>query len=181
VPRFTLLVNVALAAHTEVPMSTEENKVTARQLTEEVFSRGNLAALERFFEPDAQTSGSIVGTRSEGLHAIEQSMRLFLAAFSDWQVRIDALVAEAEDVMMRWTAGGIQTGVLEGTAATEVLQKNAYYRRLARLAPTGRRVSITGVVHLRFRGGKIASLWLLVDTLELIRQVGILPSAGEMR
>jgi predicted ester cyclase len=165
-------------------MSTEENKVTARQLTEEVFSRRNLAALERFFEPDARTSGSIVGTRSEGLRAIEQSTRLFLAAFADWQVRIDALVAEGEDVMMRWTAGGIQTGVLQGTAATEVLQDSGenteYYRRLARLGPTGRRVSITGVVHLTFQGGKVASLWLVFDTLQLIRQVGILPSAGEL-
>jgi predicted ester cyclase len=166
-------------------MSTEENKVTARQLTEEVFNRRNLAALERFFEPDARISGSLVATRSESLHAIEQSMRVFHAAFPDWQVRIDTLVAEDEDVMMRWTTVGTQTGVLQGTAAAEVLlgsgQNTEYYRRLARLAPTGRRMSIAGVMHLTFRGGKVASLWLVFDTLELIRQVGILPSADEMR
>jgi hypothetical protein len=42
-------------------------------------------------------------------------------------------------------------------------------------------VSIAGVMHLTFRAGEVASLWLVFDTLELIRQVGILPSAGDLR
>jgi predicted ester cyclase len=58
----------------------------------------------------------------------------------------------------RWTGRGTQQGELMG------------------IAPTGKQVTVTGVVITRFRGGKAAEDWELIDTLGMLQQLGAVPA-----
>ena len=46
-------------------------------------------------------------------------------------------------------------------------------------APTGKRVSTSGVTFFRIGGGKIAESWVYWDTLGLLQQIGMVPSLAE--
>ena len=44
------------------------------------------------------------------------------------------------------------------------------------IAPTGRRIEISGITINRFSGGKIAEDWYQSDALRMMQQLGVIPS-----
>ena len=84
----------------------------------------------------------------------------FRAAFPDVRLEIEALVAEDDVVVARWTMSGTHTGVWGDVAAT------------------GRKVRFTGVNFFRIADGKIAEMWNVRDDLGLREQLGAAVYAG---
>jgi len=140
-------------------MSTEENKATDRSLTEEGWNQGNTAVFDEFLAADFlghDPSGPLYGP--EGFKQLYATYR---TAFPDTHLTIEDQVAEGDLLASRWTATGTHQGSLMG------------------IAPSGKRVTATGITITRFTNGKIKEAWFNYDTLGMLQQIGALPAPGQ--
>ena len=82
----------------------------------------------------------------------------FRSAFPDWHEEIVQLVAEGNMVAGRFKCSGTHRGAFLGEA------------------PTGKRMEVDEVFFLRVEDGKFVYFWGLEDSLNRLRQLGLLPS-----
>jgi predicted ester cyclase len=80
---------------------------------------------------------------------------MFKDAFPDVEVNIDELVAQSDKVVVATTTTGTHDAELMG------------------VAPTGRRVSVTGIDLVRIEDGRIVEHRGLTDIVGLMRQLGV--------
>ena len=85
---------------------------------------------------------------------------LLFAAFPDIQYTVEALLAEGDKVVVRWTARGTHTGELMG------------------IPPTGKQVTVTGVNIGRVANGRIVEEWGEFDMMGMMQQLGVVPTPG---
>lgn len=140
-------------------MSTEQNKAVISRLFAELWSQHNVAVIDELFAPGfvAHRAGRPVMQGSAGLKPMTEGMT---RTFGDCHSAIDALIAEDDLVVARWTLQGIHTGEWRG------------------IAPTGKPITITGITIHRIADGKIAELWAEEDWLGLLQQISGLPGQG---
>ena len=139
-------------------MDPATNKATIRRLYDDLFNGGDLAVADTLLDHDYvghDPPDSPAPLRGPG--AMAEGARRLWAAFPDCRFVVEALLAEGEAVAARVALTGTHTGPL-GT-----------------LAPTERRVAVTGTVTYRFRTGRIVASWGNWDNLGLLRQLGLLP------
>jgi steroid delta-isomerase-like uncharacterized protein len=138
-------------------MSAQENKAMHRRLMEEAFSQGNMDVVDEIIAPDYlhHFPDSPEGVR--GPEGMKELIGMFRGAFPDIEGTIDEQVAEEDKMVMRYTARGTHEGELQG------------------IPPTGRRVTVMGVVMSRSGGGKMVESWELYDNLGMMRQLGLVP------
>ncbi|RSN45199.1 hypothetical protein DMC64_20395 [Amycolatopsis sp. WAC 04197] len=86
------------------------------------------------------------------------AIRVYHAAFPDLKVTIDQLVASADQVAVRWSVTGTDTGGLRGRP------------------PTGRVITTWGVDFLEFDNGRIIRDWVGTDWLGTLVQLGAVQS-----
>jgi len=144
-------------------MSTEENKALVRRLIEEVWNQGNLAVFDELYAPDFifhDPGLPLVRTREED----KQWIARILKAFSDFHITIEDLIAEGDQVVVRLTARGTNTGDLGAQAPHPA---------------TGKHVTITGNVIARIANGQFVEIWHQVDWLGLFQQLGLIPAPGQ--
>jgi steroid delta-isomerase-like uncharacterized protein len=144
-------------------MSTEENRALVRRLIEEVWNQGNLAIFDELYAPDFifhDPGLPQVRTREED----KQWIAGILKAFPDFQITIDDLIAEGDQVVVRLTGRGTNIGDL-GTPAPH--------------PATGKHVTITGNVIVRVANGQFVEIWHQVDWLGLFQQLGLIPVPGQ--
>jgi steroid delta-isomerase-like uncharacterized protein len=138
-------------------MSTSDNKNVIRMFIDEILNQGRLEradelVLEDFVELDplpGQSQGR------EGLIAVIRQMR---SSFPDMHWRVEEMIAEGEKVTTRFTWMGTQQGPFLG------------------IPPTGRHITVKGVVIDRLVGGKMADSRILMDTLGMMQQLGAIPT-----
>ncbi len=100
------------------------------------------------------------GAQGPGREGYKQVLTLFHAAFPDFQVTNDDIIAEGDRVTLRWTPRGTHQAELAG------------------IPPTGKRVTITGIDILRIADGKVAERWAEDNSLDLMQQLGVIPVPG---
>ena len=83
---------------------------------------------------------------------------MYAAAFPDLHTWSEGMVAEGDEVAVRWMAEGTQQGELLG------------------IPPTGKQARFSGMSIFRLAEGKIAEQWEEWDKLDLMRQLGVMPS-----
>jgi predicted ester cyclase len=88
-----------------------------------------------------------------GAEGVKHFFTMFRDAFPDVTVEIDEILAEGDRVAVATTFTGTHDGELMG------------------VAPTGRRVSVTGIDIVRVADGKIAEHRGLTDIVGLMRQL----------
>jgi steroid delta-isomerase-like uncharacterized protein len=134
---------------------TEENKRVVRRFVEEVCNCGEIRAI-----PDLIASEH-VSHLPMGDHYGQEGVRIDIsslrAAFPDLQVTIEDMVAEGDEVFLRFTTRGTHQGPFMG------------------VLPTGREVSFSGVAIHRLRQGKSTERWVVYDGIDLLQQLGIDP------
>jgi len=136
-------------------VSLEENKAVVRRWIEEI-NKQNLAVLDElvasdFFHPTWQLRGP------EGM---KQFYAMFLKGFPDCHETIEDMVAEGNKVWHRFRTTGTHTGeFVYGTV---------------RLAPTGKKVTWTGVNFWRIVDGKVVEKGSVYDMLDFLRQLGVI-------
>jgi steroid delta-isomerase-like uncharacterized protein len=140
-------------------MSTDENKEATRRIFEEVLNKGNLALVDELVSSDNvlyAPTGPVHG--SEGY---KQFVNMYLSAFPDLQFTIEDLIAEGDKVVTRYTARGTHRGDLQG------------------IPPTGKQVTVTGIVIGRYANNKTVEVWLEFDALGMLQQLGVVPAPGQ--
>lgn len=143
-------------------MSEEALARLARKFVEEGHNKGDLAALEEVFAQDAVDHGAIA-MPAPGRDGIIQRVAALRTAFPDEQATIEDMIVQGDRIAFRWTITGTHLGPFQ------------------RMAPTGKKVTITGINIERVREGRIAEHWSSADMLGLKRQLGALPSPGQSR
>lgn len=138
-------------------MSTaEENKNLIRYLIEDGLNKGHLEIADEHFTPDYEVH--IPGRRDlpVGPEAFKQVIGMWRAAFPDFHMTIEALVAEGEMVANRFTTRGTHEAPLMG------------------IPPTGRPMVVRGQELHRVVGGKVAETWVCDDVPSILVQLGVL-------
>ena len=144
-------------------MSTEENKATVRRYFEEALNQGNLALANELNAPNWVYHDPAV----PDVRTIEDYAQWFTqirSAYPDFHVAIEDLVAEGDQVVVRYTWRGTNTG----NFVTPAMQ----------IPATGKQVAVTGMSIVRFAGGKGVEVWNQTDSLGLFQQLGLIPAMG---
>jgi len=141
-------------------MSEEEtrNMRTERRFFEEIWSKGNFAALGELVTPDYLDHDSSNSTA--GPDGVRAEVSLYRNAFPDMHFAIEDVIAQGNKVVTRITASGTHERGLPGIPAT------------------GKRVTIGGIFITRYEDGKAAEAWVKFDFLGLYRQLGAIPARG---
>ena len=137
-------------------MSEAENKTIARRFNEDVWGKGDQAALEELLDPNFEDHDALPG-QPPGREGHAQILAAFRSAFPDLNVTTEDIVAEGDKVVSRWTARGTHQGELLG------------------IAPTGNGVTIKGIDVLRVAEGRIVERWAQFNDLEMMQQLGVVP------
>jgi steroid delta-isomerase-like uncharacterized protein len=134
---------------------SEANAALIRRFYEELWNRWDLALVDEIIAPDLRFRGSR-GVTIEGRDAFVRYVERTRAAFPDWHNRIDELIAAGERVVARLTWKGTHRGEFLG------------------IPPSGRRVSYVGAAFFHIQAGEIREGWVVGDTQELWRALGVL-------
>jgi steroid delta-isomerase-like uncharacterized protein len=134
---------------------TDANRAVIRRFYDELWNRWDLAVAHEIVAPDVRFRGSL-GTRLTGIDALLRYVEQVRTAFPDWDNRVDDLIAEGDQVVARMTWSGTHAGTLFG------------------IPPTGRRVTYVGAAIFRLHHGRIQEGWVVGDTQELWRALGVL-------
>ena len=141
----------------------EGNKNVVRRLFEEVWNKGNLQVTDELFTPNYTHHDASTPDVGRGPESEKKRATLYRAAFPDFRLTIEDLIADGETVMARWSCRGTHKGDLSG------------------IAPTGKQFTISGVSIARFANGKMAEGWVNWDALGLMQQLGVVPELGKAK
>jgi|GEM_PF-2011173 len=137
-------------------MSVEENKALVRRWVDAWNTDTIFETIDQIFTTDCIDRNSMLGG-VRGIEGARRLVRVFRSAFSNIQVKIDLLISEGEWVAFRWIASAIHTGEFRN------------------IAPTGKKVTITGITIHRVVDGKFAEGVTEIDCLGLLEQLGASP------
>ena len=135
-------------------MSTNENAELVRLLHRKLVESRDLDVIDEFFAEDFVSHNNPPGL-PPGVAGVKAFFGMFKDAFPDVEVNIDELVAQSDKVVVATTTTGTHDAELMG------------------VAPTGRRVSVTGIDLVRIEDGRIVEHRGLTDIVGLMRQLGV--------
>ena len=133
------------------------NKAVVAAFVEDVINQGRLDRADDLVALDFVELDPLPGQQQgrEGLKDVIGGMR---AAFPDLHWVLDEVVAEGDKVVSRFTWTGTHRAAFLG------------------IPSTGRKVTVKGVVIDRLADGKMADSRILMDSLGLMQQLGVLPT-----
>lgn len=136
---------------------SEANKAMVRRLMEEGWNGRNLDVIDELCSASFTMVDPSAPHLPAGPEAAKAYIASLIAAFPDLRITIHDLFGEADRVSLRWSAEGTHQGDFNG------------------LAPTDRRVCVSGQAIYRIADGRIQDDWIIVDTYGLLQQLGALP------
>jgi len=142
-------------------VALEENKAIVRRFFEALNKR-DLALLDELMTPDYVDPS----LQLRGLEAYKQMFTMTLKGFPDWHETIEDIIAEGDKVWVRFKGTGTHTGEYQD-----------YLPSIGKitLAPTGKKMTIMGVVIYRIVHGKIEEKKSGVyDFLDFYKQLGVI-------
>ena len=136
-------------------MKTEQSKALVRRMHKEIFQQGNLDLVDELIADDYVVHQPD-GDQSRDEH-FNHVIPAFAAAFPDMEFIFYDTFAEGDKVASRFEMRGTHKGEFMG------------------VPPTGKRVSMSGIVLERVEDGKVAESWVERDNLGLLQQIGVVP------
>lgn len=136
--------------------SEKDNASLVRRYFDEVWNRGNLAAVDDFFGDDFENFGHR-GAEARGL--VRAVVTAWRRAFPDLRFDVEDEVVSGDAVVHRVTCSGTHTGAFEHPA-------------VGVLPPSGRRFSVDHMHIHRVRDGRIVQHWGTRDDLAMMQQLG---------
>ncbi|MFL5699246.1 MAG: ester cyclase [Ktedonobacteraceae bacterium] len=139
-------------------MSTEDNKALVRRFYEQVINQKNLTLVDELC-----TTTHVYHNPPTTLHGREefkQLLSLYTTAFPDARLSVENQLAEGDQVVIRYTFRGTHQADLIG------------------IPPTGKQVTVTGMIITRIVNGTFEEGWLNFDALGMLQQLGVIPTMG---
>jgi len=121
----------------------------------EGLNRGDLSAADRSFAKDCIVHITGQPGPLKGTDQWKSFLQVFLTAFPDLHFTMEDQIAAGDMVAHRWSATGTHTGPL------------------GPVPPTGKKVSIDGLIIDRLVNGKIAERWEQYDGTLMMQQLGL--------
>jgi steroid delta-isomerase-like uncharacterized protein len=141
-------------------MAAEENKALVRRILEEVWNKGNLAAIDELFAP-THVRHDPANPGVQDRDGVRQLVTMYRSAFPDLQFTVEDQIAEGDTVVTRYTGRGTHKGALPGIPAT------------------GKQATVSGIAISRIVGGKDSEEWVNYDALGLMQQLGAIPQMAQ--
>jgi len=137
-----------------MPSTTETNKAIERRFVEEFWNENKLDSVADFYAEDYRRHDPNTPDVSAGPEGVREVAAVLRAAFPDVRLQIEDMLAEGDLVATRWTATSTHLGEFEG------------------IAPTGKRLEVSGISITRFVNGKITDEWVSWDAAGLLKTIG---------
>jgi steroid delta-isomerase-like uncharacterized protein len=136
-------------------MSVVENKVLVQRRYDEIDNRHNIDAADELMAPDyVHHDPALPPEMQHSRKGFKQMMVLLLSAVPDLHTTVHELIAEGDKVGARVSHSGTHKGELLG------------------VAPTGRRIEMSGLSIHRIADGKLVEGWVSFDVVGMLRQMG---------
>jgi steroid delta-isomerase-like uncharacterized protein len=143
-------------------VSQAANRELFQRYFDEVTNKGNLDLVDEMFAPDYvhhdpanPDPKGVVGTED-----VKRHLQELIDAFPDMQFTVEDMIAQGDDIVVRWTATCTHTGDYFG------------------IPPTNKSATLTGMNTWRVKDGKAVEGWVSRDDLGLLQQLGVIPSPG---
>jgi steroid delta-isomerase-like uncharacterized protein len=138
----------------------EKNKALVRRYYEEVWSKGNVTAIDEFMAADYVPHSLPTGLQP-GPEGLKQMITTYRTAFPDLKATLEDIFAEGEMVAFRWSVSGTHLG--------EWLD----------IPPTGNHAKATGITVFRIAGGKLVESWTSTDLSPTEEELRWLTEVGD--
>jgi predicted ester cyclase len=137
--------------------TTARNKQLVQTFIQELFTNGDLDAVDRYLDPEFVNHDAPFPGAPDGPEGMRLAAAVFRQALPDWHSEVDQLIAEGDIVVERFTATGTHSGELMGAQ------------------PTGKPITLAGIQIFRIDGDKIVERWGRLDEVGLLGQLGLIP------
>jgi steroid delta-isomerase-like uncharacterized protein len=137
-------------------MLAQENSTIVRHFVEEVITQGQIDRAAEFVWEDVVEQVPLPG-QGPGLEGLKDVLRAMRVGFPDLVFTIHEQIAEGEKVVSRFEWTGTHQGQFLG------------------IPPTGKPVWVWGIVIDRLEAGRIKDTRLIMDTMGLMMQLGVIP------
>ncbi len=131
----------------------EQNKSLILRYLDEVWGKGNIAAVDVFLSTDYRRYLSPIAEPLT-LEGQKQRLAAFRTAFPDVQITVEDIFADGDHVIFRSIMRGTHQGAFQG------------------IEPTGKRVTVGLLDVIRIENGKFVEHWGGPDLFDLIKQLG---------
>jgi steroid delta-isomerase-like uncharacterized protein len=138
-------------------MSAEENKDIVRRFWG-VWEEGNIDLVDELLAPDYVNRTPATPDQPTGPEGVKGVVSMFRSGMPDLRVVIEDMIADGDKVAVRYTLEGTHKGELFG------------------VPPTTQRLSIKSIAIERVSDGKIREHWRVTDSLDMMQQLGVIPS-----
>ena len=126
-------------------MSTEDNKTFIRRYFEALSGKDKATAVVNRYVSDEE---------------LKHHIAFYEAAFPNYELIAEDMIAEGDKVVVRSTFRGTHKGDLMG------------------IAPTGKQVTMPLMLIYRIADDKIVEHWMQADALGMLQQLGVIPPMG---
>ena len=124
---------------------------------DDLFTRGDLDAVNGLVSPDFVAHGQGGSEAVHGREAFREWLRWYTSAFTEREWTVHDLISEGDKVVARNSGWVTYRGGLLG------------------IPPEGQRVLETGILILRVEDGLVRELWSEMSDLQLVMQLGAFP------
>jgi steroid delta-isomerase-like uncharacterized protein len=135
----------------------ERNKAVVLRFMEEVQNSRQFAAIPELCHPDQVLDHPELAEPARGLAILEKKINDFVTAYPDLRFDPEDVVAEGDQVAVRFTMTGTQKGPL------------------GPVQPSGKPVVQSGMAVYDMSDGKIAEVRIREDLLQMLSQLGAIP------
>ena len=133
------------------------DKVTLVRLRDTIWNERKLAVLDEIVAHDYVRHDPAFPGEVRGPGGFKQYVMAMCAPFPDAQVSIEDVIAEGDQMAIRWAFHGKHSGDFMSIPAT------------------GKVITLTGISIIRIRGDKIVEGWDGYGALGMLRQLGVAP------
>jgi steroid delta-isomerase-like uncharacterized protein len=141
-----------------VDVAPERNKAIIRRYFDEWANQGNAAVADELIATNLVLRNPPAIIRS--LEDYKNGIAKFHAAFPDAHYAVEEQIAERDKVVVRWTLQATQAKEDQGHA------------------PSAKTMTVSGISIFRIANGKIQEVWVNMDRLGMMEQLGWMPSAA---
>jgi steroid delta-isomerase-like uncharacterized protein len=134
------------------------NAAVIRRFIDEILNQGRFEVANEIVAEDFVELDPLPG-QQQGRQGLVDVLKMLRTAFPDIHWNVEETIVEGEKVVSRFTWTGTQQGEFLGIPATS------------------RCVSVKGVVIDRVVNGKMTDSRILMDTMGMMQQLGVIPSA----
>jgi steroid delta-isomerase-like uncharacterized protein len=135
-----------------------QNKQLVESFIQDLFTKGDLEAVERYLDPDFVNHDAPFPNAPDGPEGMRLAASMYREALPDWHSDVEQLIAEDDLVAEVFTASGTHRGELMGVPGT------------------GKTLTLHGVNIFRIKDGRIVERWGRLDQLAVLQQLGLVPA-----